>query len=68
MDDIRVSSTSPLDAYRDQELPDGRNRKGKKHAAEAPEDEYVSSSGQAQDSADAAEDFYSPLDENKDSE
>jgi len=59
MDDFRVGSTSPIDAYRDREQSDAKNRKGKRHKAEAPEDVYVAS-GQAEDAAESGDDTYSP--------
>lgn len=68
MDDFRVGSTSPLDAYRDREQSAARKRKAKPHTAEAAEDEYVSSSGEAEDAGEPAEDYYSPSEENKEAE
>jgi len=66
MDDFRVGSTSPLDAYRDREQPARRNRKEKRHTA-AAEDEYVSSSEQAEDGGESGEDYYLPSEGNEES-
>ena len=60
MDDFRVDSTSALDPYRDREHYGGREKKGKRPPASAAEDEYVASSGQAEDPGDLAADYYSP--------
>ena len=68
MDDFRVGSTSPLDAYRDREQQGTRNRKGKRRTAEAPEDEYVSAARQAEDASEAAEDYYSPSERKEEAE
>ena len=60
MDDFRVDSTSPVDAYRGRDNRGARDKKGKRHTADAADDEYVSSSGQTEVAAESAEDFYSP--------
>ena len=58
MDDFRVGSTSPIDAYRDQEQSGAKDRKGKRHKAAAAEDVYVAS-GQTEE-AESGDDTYSP--------
>lgn len=61
MDDFRVGSTPPLDAYRETGERDTRKRrKNPTPSGEPAGDAYVSSEEQAAGSAEAAEDFYTP--------
>lgn len=61
MDDFRVGSTSPIDAYHDREHSGPRDRKGKRRTHEAAEDgDQVTFSGPAENSEEAAEDYYTP--------
>lgn len=59
MDEIRVDSTSPLGPFGERDPSAGRRRKGKQQIHEAAQDEFVSSSGQA-DGDTGAGDYYSP--------
>ena len=64
MDDFRVGSTTGLNAYRETGDRDARKRKKNKPSdVQQPEDEFVSSSADADDSV---EDFYTPSEGSED--
>lgn len=68
MDDFRVSSTSPLDAYLDREQSGARDRKRKRHTAEPSDEDHVSLSDQTENAGESVEDYYSPSEPNDDPE